>query len=569
MQIARSRILLWSGLSGVLWAMAWPGIGGLAPLALIAWLPLLHARRSHRTVASGRGSFLPYVLLATFIWNASCAWWFYCVSEPIGTRLISGTAPILVNTLLMALPWTMADLVRRRFGERAATLGLIALWLAFERLHHDWDLQWPWFSIGNVFAEHPGLIQWYDHTGMLGGTLWVLAVNLLLDRMFVHGRLHGVSFSTALVPLCVIIIPCSLSAWRFHHHVEEGHPVEVVVVQPNIDPYDEKFGGIDAMEQLDRMLALADSAMGPTTEAVIMPETALQEGATVDMATGRPVYRGLWENWIDRSQSVEHLQRFRSSHPGTAILVGMSSDSLYTDRDLAPAIARPLFRDLPPDRAMDQRWYVPFNAALFLPAHGAIHTYHKSKLVAGVEALPFESLLGPIAAFTVDLGGTTGSLGGQEERSVLRDPSSRLAIAPAICYESVFGEHVAAHVRNGANLIAIMTNDGWWGDSPGHVQHLSFASIRAIETRRAVARSANTGISCFVDQRGVIRDRTEWWRMDARRSTVLLNDELTFYVRHGDLIGRAAVAIAAALLLGLVIAICARRRTRGSGSASS
>ncbi|HRF81798.1 MAG TPA: nitrilase-related carbon-nitrogen hydrolase, partial [Flavobacteriales bacterium] len=178
----------------------------------------------------------------------------------------------------------------------------------------------------------------------------------------------------------------------------------------------------------------------------------------------------------------------------------------------------------------------------------------------GVESMPFESVLGYLGDFAVDLGGVSGSLGKQEEREVLVDPASGIKLVPAICYESVFGEHVAAHVRNGGNLIAVITNDGWWGDTPGYHQHLTFSSIRAIETRRDVVRSANTGISCFVDRKGIIHQPTAWWVPTAERRTVYLNNELTFFVRNGDLIGRTAVVLVLLMLPALFVLRSRRER---------
>ena len=207
----------------------------------------------------------------------------------------------------------------------------------------------------------------------------------------------------------------------------------------------------------------------------------------------------------------------------------------------------------------EQRWFEAYNAALFLPSAGPVEVYNKSKLVAGVEAMPFEEVLGYVSELSVDLGGVSGSLGTQEEREVLVDPSSGMNLVPAICYESVFGEHVAAHIRNGGNLIAVITNDAWWGDTPGYHQHLTFSSIRAIETRRDVVRSANTGISCFVDQRGVIHQLTDWWVPTAERRAVHLNNELTFFVRYGDLVGRSAVWAAFALVIVLVVRALRKR----------
>lgn len=558
----RAHVLLWSAFSGLLWALAWPAVGGVTFLAFVAWLPLLHAERLHDKRTAGRKrAFVPYVLLSVFIWNAACSWWFFGVSEPLGTRLVSGLAPMTVNSLLMLLPWWLKRVTKRAAGAAVANVAFIIFWLAFERLHHGWDLQWPWFSLGNVFGTQPHWIQWYEVTGMLGGSLWVLLVTFFIDRAILRSRnsrkalLREVSVAAFL-----LIVPPTISIWRFNSiRTQDGTAVEAVVVQPNIDPYNEKFGGVEAMQQLERMLTLAETAITDSTVLVVMPETALQEGAYLDMSDGEPVYHGLWENAIDQARSTIRLKQFQQQHPRTALLTGMSADQLYPRGIDPPPSARPLFNEegLPPG---EQRWYEAFNAALFLPAVGPVEVYNKSKLVAGVESMPFESVLGYLGDFAVDLGGVSGSLGKQEEREVLVDPASGIKLVPAICYESVFGEHVAAHVRNGGNLIAVITNDGWWGDSPGYHQHLTFSSIRAIETRRDVVRSANTGISCFVDRKGIIHQPTAWWVPTAERRTVYLNNELTFFVRNGDLIGRTAVVLALLMLPALVVLRSRRER---------
>jgi apolipoprotein N-acyltransferase len=107
-------------------------------------------------------------------------------------------------------------------------------------------------------------------------------------------------------------------------------------------------------------------------------------------------------------------------------------------------------------------------------------------------------------------------------------------IAPVICYESVFGEYIANHIRDGAGAIFIITNDGWWKNTNGYKHHLSYASLRAIETRRPVIRSANTGISCFIDIRGEIILKTEWWVPSVIKSKFNYENRLTPYVRFGD-----------------------------------
>jgi apolipoprotein N-acyltransferase len=108
-------------------------------------------------------------------------------------------------------------------------------------------------------------------------------------------------------------------------------------------------------------------------------------------------------------------------------------------------------------------------------------------------------------------------------------------------------------VRKGANVLFIITNDGWWGNTPGHKQHLSFASLRAIETRRSIARSANTGVSCFVNQRGDIQQATKYWERDVIRQEINLNSKITFYTRFGDYFGRISSFISVLFILLAIV----------------
>ncbi|HRN41789.1 MAG TPA: apolipoprotein N-acyltransferase, partial [Vicingus sp.] len=173
--------------------------------------------------------------------------------------------------------------------------------------------------------------------------------------------------------------------------------------------------------------------------------------------------------------------------------------------------------------------------------------YHKSKLVLGVEKMPFSSLLSPIEKFAINLGGTTGSYGVEKEAKIFDNEKTK--IAPVICYESIYGEYVTDYVKKGANVIFIITNDGWWEDTPGYKQHLAYGRLRAIETRRSIARSANTGISCFINQRGDVLQATNWWEQDVIAGKINLNNQTTFYTIHGDYIGRVAAFIGALMLL--------------------
>jgi apolipoprotein N-acyltransferase len=166
--------------------------------------------------------------------------------------------------------------------------------------------------------------------------------------------------------------------------------------------------------------------------------------------------------------------------------------------------------------------------------------------------MPFRKYLGFLGDIVINIGGTTNSLGRQDEPSNFV-AENETKVAPVICYESVFGEYVTKYVNKGAEMIFIITNDGWWKNTPGYHQHLSFARLRAIETRRSIARCANTGISCFIDQRGNISQATQWWVPTAIKGTINSNNKMTFYVRFGDYIARIALFVSVLLVLRLLV----------------
>ncbi|MBV6405878.1 MAG: Apolipoprotein N-acyltransferase [Flavobacteriales bacterium] len=537
-------------LGGALLTLGWPASGGLSPLLLVGLVPLMlvvelrcppHGRCAQR----GTGWML-FAGLA--LWNLITTSWLGEVQESQGTRLLLGVGVMLANAGLQLAAFAVGRRVRRRHGRWAGWAAFAAWWLCWEVLHMRWDLQWPWLTLGNGFAVRPQWVQWYEVTGHLGGSVWVLAVNLLVLRwMLTGGRLRA-----AWAPVLAMLLPVLASWVRFATYRERGAPLEVVVVQPNIDPYSEKFGGIDPLAQLDDMLALAEPLMTDSTRLLLLPETALQEAARVFLnEDGGLELEGSWENDLEASGSVRRIRAWQRRHSRCAVLAGISSSRLL-DRQEHSITARPI--------GGTDRHFEAANAALFVDPQGGAAVYHKSKLVAGVELLPFQELLGGLEALSIDMGGTTGSLAQQEERSVFRPADRRFAAAPVICYESVFGDYVADYVRNGADLIAILTNDAWWGDSFGHRQHLAYASLRAIENRRAVARSANTGTSCFIDQRGIAHQATPWWEPTAIRGTVRLNPGRTPFVALGEVLRWAALLAGVIALWAAFLPWPARRR---------
>ncbi|MGL4596104.1 MAG: apolipoprotein N-acyltransferase, partial [Bacteroidia bacterium] len=287
--------------------------------------------------------------------------------------------------------------------------------------------------------------------------------------------------------------------------------LNVVVVQPNIDPY-VNFSS-DFREQLEVMLKLAESKIDSTTDYVVMPETALVED--------------IWEHQLDFSTSIRMLRDFRKKYPRLKIVTGASTAKIYEDGNNLSATARK-FKNMP-------GWFDSYNTALQVDSLAEVQIYHKSKLVPGVEKMPFPAIMKPLESFAINLGGTSGSLGMQDEREIFIAPKNGQGkIAPVICYESIYGDYVGDYIRKGADFIFIITNDGWWGNTPGYRQHLRYGRLRAIETRKSIARSANTGISCFINQRGDIEQATSWWVATSIKQRIYSTQGETFYTRYGD-----------------------------------
>jgi apolipoprotein N-acyltransferase len=509
-------------------------------LLLVAWVPYLLLERQLTRVGARKGRVFATTYFMLVLWNALTTWWVGNTTVPA-----SGVAAVVLNALLMCLPLMAFRQTKKRLGDRIGYLSLPVYWLAFEQLHLHWDITWPWLTLGNGFAAAPQWVQWYEYTGFLGGSVWVWAISLLVFWAWadIQGftlwetarqRRLGIAIFAAFFPILI-----SLEIGDYYH--EKGPTAEVVVVQPNLDPYTEKFTGgpsyVPYPDQITRMLTLSAQHLTSQTRLVVWPETALEENH--------------WENTIERQPDIQRIRQWLGEHPGVALLTGITTIGSYPNKEAASETAR--YRD-------DLGYYDVYNAAVyFANATAPVAIYHKSRLVPGVEKIP--AVLSSVLN-NIDLGGFVGSYGSQAERTVYAAPASAPALRPAplICYESIYGDFVAEYVPNGATLLTLSTNDAWWGDTPGYRQLLRYGSLRCIETRRDLARAANTGYTGFINQKGDIYQLAPTWVPTASRSLVHLNDEQTFYVRYGELIGRGAQGLAVLLLLGAVVAPLVRKR---------
>ena len=527
MQVSNNRwfLPLLAASSTLFFWLGWPVLP-FAPLLFLAFVPLL-IMEEHITAARYRKpgwKLFGWWYLTLLGWNVTTTWWV------VNSTLVGGIFANLANAALMCIPLFLFRYTKRRVGPGLGYISFILFWIAFEHVHLSWDLSWPWLTLGNGFAMFPEWVQWYEWTGVFGGSFWILAGNLLVYYLFFYGSPHF-SKAAAVVALLWIAVPVLFGYIRYWGYEEKGPEVEVVALQPNIDPFSEKFIGLENFipyeEQVRRFIASSKTQLTPQTAFLLWPETAIDQAFDERTLNQQPIIRSITE--------------FVNSYPSLSLLTGLTSYSIY-DTGVPPATAR--YRE-------GVGYYDMFNTAYFVSGQ-TDSTYHKSKLVPGPELLPYPQVTRWLSQTLFNLGGTSGGYGRQEERTVFYSQQGAGA-APSICYESVYGEFMAEFVRNGANFIFIITNDGWWGNTPGHKQHFHYARLRSVETRRSIARSANTGISGFINQRGDVLKQTQYWVPDVVRGTIRANEKITFYAQYGDYLGRTASWIAPFLLLAAFV----------------
>ena len=121
-----------------------------------------------------------------------------------------------------------------------------------------------------------------------------------------------------------------------------------------------------------------------------------------------------------------------------------------------------------------------------------------------------------------------------------------------ICYESVYPNYVREFVKHGAQFLVIITNDSWWGYTSGAYQHASFASLRAVETRRWIVQCANGGISMIVDPTGASQLSTSLYTKASFLSNVGLRTEKSFYVKYGEIVAKLCLAASFIMIILLI-----------------
>lgn len=494
-------------------------------LSLTAFVPLF--LMADTFVREGRRHTFLLYYTAFLLFNILTTWWIWNVSE------VGAVAAIILNALQMAAIFTLSVRAGKAIGRVPSLLFFAVFWTAWEHIYYEIEISWPWLALGNSFAGSVKCVQWYEILGTTGGTFWILLCNIAIFLAITAAEQRRKKICTA-IAVSLTAIPLIASFLRYCTFSEQGEKMEIAVIQPNVDPFG-KYGVI-RQDSLDRLLIrLTDETVTPSTKLVVTPET-FTYGIDIDNPTVHP--------------SISAYMGYLRSKGDLKMLLGALSTRFYTTALKPTKSARHIG---------ERKWYDAYNTAMVLDSAGVLGHYFKSKLVPGVEIVPYSNVLtffGPLLEF---FGGSATSYATQDNMEAI-PCGDGLKAGAMICYESIYGDYSRDAAKDGAGFMAVMTNDGWWGDTPGYRQHFNYAALRAVEYRRDVIQAANTGTSGLINQRGEIVISTEWWTERAFTAQIQYRTDVTPFAQYGDIVGRLC-SIAFILCL---IAICFSKGKRFS-----
>jgi apolipoprotein N-acyltransferase len=598
----RHRALL--VLSGVLLGIGFPPL----PLGLCAWIgfmPLLlvleELEESVQEVTRKQIWWLVGRLyLVFFVFHGASNWWVSSWQREADPYLMAaGIALWIAHPFFFAAPMLVYVSLRRRAGRSVALVALPFLWTAFEWAHSLGELSYPWQALGYTQLAYTPLVQIADITGVWGVSFVVVVINACCMQVYwlwqeqeqTDKRKSQAQNSLSLMLRCaqmfawvllrarVLVVGIAglllallwyglvrLQTFR-HDQLLASHPsVTVGVIQPNINPW-AKWQG-NAVSQVAFHQALQDSLRLALQANTALPvahrrlRLALWSEVAIPYRILSPVndaYLQALQAWVDST--------------GVALITGIPSDTVYAGRLSAPtsAVAAP--------RGSDTVYFDSFNTtALFIPgtplsphlpsgagaAHGSstyyppVQMYRKMKLTPFAERVPYADAFSfAVKILTWNVGISGWQLGPQQHCLAFTFADSggtakspvQARVGTIICIESVYPDFVAGFTRTGANLLTVVTNDGWFNHTPGPYQHYAIAAMRAIENRRYLARCANTGISGYITPTGRSLQESSNDTRTALAETLPLLEGQTLYVCWGDWLPMACFLLSVGIVV--------------------
>ncbi|WP_298487560.1 apolipoprotein N-acyltransferase [uncultured Maribacter sp.] len=487
-------------------------------LLLFAFIPLLVLFEN-----TSKGKLL-IVYIVFILWHSTTIFWIYKINEE------AFIAISLINSLFFLTPFVLYKYGVRKYNYLTASFLFIVSWVSIEFLHHKWGFAFPYMTLGNGLADIPRFIQWYEYTGVLGGSLWILAANFFLYGIVRKYR-NKEKFSKVIVveALIVIFLPMVISIAINTKSINKKKSVEVVSVHTNADCYNFKYK-VSPKKLVNHYLDAILPNITENTSFIILPETAIK---------GR---YWIGRNKVKESGLLKYIKdtiKFKS--PNVNLISGIFLNQVVNEKDKIAAYAH--------FNKKYKRSFYKYNGAINIDPNTSFFEYRtKQKLVPMEESTPYPSIMSGLKGVVKSLGNFNFYYE-KEDGKVFYNKSIDTKASMLICYESLFGEETTKHTKNGAEVLFVGLNEGWYKNLKAASHFNNFGVLRAIENRRYVVRSSNDGISSIIDPKGTLVKQTSEFKPSALKATVFANKTITFYVKYGDYIGRLSVIVLGILII--------------------
>ena len=491
-----------------------------ASLCWIALVPLLYA-----LTLLGRDSFPLSVrnavllgYLAGVLWYFGNCFWIYQTMYLYGglPKPVS-LAIVLLFSLYLGLYHALfaglfSVLRRGRPGVAGALVLTPFLWVAVE-LARARITGFPWDLLGNSLVDNLLVTKIAPLAGVMGISFLVSMVNAGLTICL----LAKANWRKQVAAIfCLVVLILEIGGVLLNSRVSLSKPQRLaVMMQENLS--------VGATGRLVQPLSVQQE-LNLFTADTLHP--------TVDLLPTKTLApRSLQNGYAD--QEVSHPEepniiiwpeapaRFESGDPLFRSKIGDLSRSVK-----APSIVGSLGID--PDPASPRGYYLYDSASLFDAAGNYQGRYDKIHLVPWGEYIPFKRFFSLAQKLTEG----AGDMDAGTERTLFHTGQHTYGIF--ICYESIFGDEVRQFVKNGAQVLVNISDDGWYGETGAPWQHLNMARMRAIENHRWVLRSTNTGVTAVIDPHGRVVSEAPRHVRGAFAFPFDFEEGTTFYTRHGD-----------------------------------
>jgi apolipoprotein N-acyltransferase len=542
-----SRTCLPLILSGLLLSLSYPSYPYVR-LEVLAWVWMVPLLLSLKEVKSFP-RFLGRVYLTMLITSIIGMSWLM-MSTVLGTFLL-----FFVGAGIFTMPFVAFYFIRQTFGWRVALWSAPLVWTAWDWLYLQSEGSIGWLAMGVTQSNLYWLVQYIDITGMWGITFWLVLFNVLVVMAVEGGQFSVFSFRLSVEPLLktqnskfktaisrlafvaclMLVVPLCYSVYVFVKaaRTSEGadREISVLLVQPNINPW-EKLTEQSRPAVLRKTINLTNKALAELEtkpDLIIWPETAVPYVLAEQKDVRETVYRGItrWETPLltglfamgdaegSKTSASEDKQQKRGFFNGAALLSPKSQEA-------------------------GKRFNVESSPV-----------YHKRVLMPFIERVPYVDRFPALQRLAIDFGAGDGISRGREAIvfPLRTQQGDETKLAAAICYEYLYPAEMAELVRNGAQMVALITNEGWFSRTHGEYQMAAFSRLRSIETRRAMARTANTGMTWLLDKYGRVYQQSPWWSEQTLPGKVALSDEISLYVRYTDYLPKTCAWLTLTLLV--------------------